>query len=188
MKLIEIFKKELENEAATTVRMLSVVPDDKYDWRPHEKSMSIQQLTTHLAEIYDWRPHEKSMSIQQLTTHLAEIPGWIEFMINTAELDFHAGTYKATEIKNTQHLVEVFKANVAKSQEALTNMKEPQLTEIWTMKGGDQIYSAEQKHQAIRHALCQMVHHRAQLGVFLRLLNVPIPASYGASADDHGIF
>lgn len=166
MKLIEIFKKELENEAATTVKMLSIVPDDKYDWKPHEKSMSIQQLTT----------------------HLAEIPGWIEFMINTEVLDFHAGTYKATEIKNTRHLVEVFKENVAKSQKTLADMKESQLTEIWTMKGGDQIYSAEPKHEAIRHSLCQLVHHRAQLGVFLRLLNVPIPASYGASADDHGMF
>lgn len=166
MKLIEIFKKELENEAATTVKMLSIVPDDKYDWKPHEKSMNIRQLTT----------------------HLAEIPGWIEFMINSDELDFHAGTYKATEIKNTQHLVEVFKENVEKSQKALTNMKDSQLTEIWTMKGGDQIYSAEPRHEAIRHSLCQQVHHRAQLGVFLRLLNVPIPASYGASADDHGMF
>jgi uncharacterized damage-inducible protein DinB len=166
MKLIEIFKKELETEASTTVKMLSIVPDDQYDWKPHEKSMSIRQLVT----------------------HLAEIPGWIEFMINTAELDFHAGTYKATEIKDTQHLVEVFKENVSKSQEALKNMKEAQLTEIWTMKGGDQVYSAEPKHEAIRHSLSQLIHHRAQLGVFLRLLNIPIPASYGASADDHGMF
>jgi uncharacterized damage-inducible protein DinB len=166
MKLIEIFKNELEAEASTTVKMLSIVPDDKYDWKPHEKSMSIQQLTT----------------------HLAEIPGWIEFMINTDELDFHAGTYKATEIKNTKHLVEVFKENVEKSQKALTEMKDSQLTEIWTMKGGDQIYSAEPKHQAVRHSLSQLIHHRAQLGVYLRLLNVPIPASYGASADDHGVF
>jgi uncharacterized damage-inducible protein DinB len=166
MKLIEIFKKELETEANTTVKMLSIVPEDQYDWKPHEKSMSIRQLVT----------------------HLAEIPGWIEFMINTSELDFHAGTYKATEIKNTVHLVEVFKENVAKSQEALNNMKESQLTEIWTMKGGDQVYSEEPKHEAIRHSLSQLIHHRAQLGVYLRLLNIPIPASYGASADDHGMF
>lgn len=166
MNIIEIFKQELETEAATTIKMLSIVPDDKYDWKPHEKSMTIKQLTT----------------------HLAEIPGWIEFMINTDELDFHAGTYKATEITNTKQLVEVFQENVSKSQKALSEMDESLLTKIWTMRGGEQIYSAEQKHQAIRHSLSQLIHHRAQLGVDLRLLNIPIPASYGVSADDMGSF
>ena len=166
MNLIEIFKKELENEAATTRKMLAVVPNNKSDWKPHTKSMSMQQLTT----------------------HIAEIPGWIDMILNTSELDFNGGNYQPTIINNTEELLEAFEKNYQKGKLALEKANEKQLTDTWTMKGGDKIYSSELKHESIRHTLCQIVHHRAQLGVYLRLLDIPIPASYGASADDMGVF
>jgi uncharacterized damage-inducible protein DinB len=166
MNYIEMIVNELKHEAATTRKMLALVPFEKSDWKPHAKSMSIQQLTT----------------------HLAEIPGWIPMIVNTTELDFNAGNYQPTEINSTKQLLEVFEKNYQEATTALEKTSEARLTETWTMRGGDKIYSTDLKHEAIRHAYSQMVHHRAQLGVYLRLLEIPIPASYGASADDKGMF
>jgi uncharacterized damage-inducible protein DinB len=166
MNYIEIILAELTHEAATTRKMLALVPYEKADWKPHAKSMSMAQLTT----------------------HLAEIPGWITMIINTTELDFNAGNYKPAEIKNTAGLIELFEKNYQGAKAALEKTTETSLMETWTMRGGDKIYSTDLKHEAIRHSYSQMVHHRAQLGVYLRLLEIPIPASYGASADDQGMF
>jgi uncharacterized damage-inducible protein DinB len=160
--MIESLLRELRQEAATTKKMLSVVPDDKFDWKPHPKSMSVRALAT----------------------HIAELPSWVSMTLNTSELDFAKAPYTPVEINTTKALLDYFEKNLADGKMQLAAAKEQQLSDSWTLRNGDEIYSTSNKAEVIRMVYCQIVHHRAQLGVFLRLLNVPIPGSYGPSADD----
>jgi len=162
MTQISLFQKELEREAIATRKMLAAVPEDKWDWKPHPKSMNMLQLTT----------------------HIAELPTWIGMALNTTELDFAGMDFTPTPVKDTAALVELFEKSLADGREQLASGKEETLDEPWTMRNGEQIYSTEPKAEIIRMSLSQIIHHRAQLGVFLRLLDVPIPGSYGPSADD----
>jgi uncharacterized damage-inducible protein DinB len=164
MSQINRFQKELERESAITRKMLSIVPNDKYNWQPHPKSMTIRSLAT----------------------HIAELPSWIDMVLNTTELDFAVAPYTPADVNDTKSLVDYFEKNLETGRKALTAGKEECLQDIWTLRNGEQIYSAEPKEEVIRMTLNQITHHRAQLGVFLRLLDVPIPGSYGPSADDPG--
>ena len=158
------FENQLKEEADITRKMLKIVPDDKYDWKPHPKSMTVRQLAT----------------------HIAELPGWIPIGINTDVLDFAAGDYKPTPIDNNKELLKAFEENQKKALEALSKTKDEYLQNSWTMKNGEEVYMTTSKEDVIRMAISQTIHHRAQMGVFLRLLNVPIPGSYGPSADEMG--
>lgn len=162
MTLLEILQKELLEEATTTRKILSIVPNDKYDWKPHAKSMTIKSLAT----------------------HIAELPSWIGMTLNTSELDFANNPYKQEDILNTKQLLAYFEKNLKDAKEELARANEVQLWDQWTLRNGSDIYSTSSKYEVIRMTLCQIVHHRAQLGVFLRLLNIPIPGSYGPSADE----
>lgn len=163
MKLIPLFSNELEQEAETTHKFLDLVPDDKFDWKPHEKSMSLKELSV----------------------HIAEIPGWIESAITKDVLDFSDG-YEPTPVEDSKELLELLEESVQKSEAALVNADEDDLLPHWTMRNGDQVLGVMPKHTVIRHSLNQVTHHRAQLGVYLRLLDIPIPGSYGPSADEQG--
>ena len=163
MDIIPFLLSEIEAEAETTRKMLAIVPDDNYSWKPHDKSMSMRELVS----------------------HIADIPGWIDFMIHTDELDFaKTGFDNYTKAENTEQLLSVFEASYAKGHESLKNTTEAVLQEMWTLRNGDTIYGTDTKYESIRHAIAQNIHHRAQLGVYLRLLNIPIPGSYGPSADE----
>lgn len=156
------FQKELEKESIITRKMLSIVPNDKYDWQPHPKSMTIRQLAT----------------------HIAELPSWIGMVLNTSELDFAASPYTPVVINDTKSLVDYFETNLAAGMQALAAAKEETFDENWKLRNGAEIYFSDPKLDFIRVTLNQVTHHRAQLGVFLRLLDVNIPGSYGPSADD----
>lgn len=162
MSMIQTFLKELQQEAVTTRKMLALVPEDKYQWKPHEKSMTIQQLTT----------------------HIAELPGWVPLILNTSELDFAANPYTPSNINSTVALLEMLEKSLADCKASLEAANETQLDDQWTLRNGETIYSTSPKGEVIRMAFSQTIHHRAQLGVYLRLLNIPIPGSYGPSADD----
>jgi len=160
--MIKMFLKELEQEALTTRKMLSRIPDDKYDWRPHPKSMNIRSLAT----------------------HIAELPTWITMTLTTDELDFASSPYNPPQINSTAELMELFEKSLVDGRSQLVEPNESKLDEKWTLRNGDQVYSVSTKAEVIRMSLNQIVHHRAQLGVFLRLLDIPIPGSYGPSADE----
>ena len=162
MTRISLFQKELEKEATATRKMLAAVPEGKWDWKPHPKSMNMLQLTT----------------------HIAELPNWIGMTLNTNELDFAGMDFKPTPVKDTAALLQIFEKSLEDGRTQLANGKEDTLDEQWTMRNGEQIYSTDPRADVIRMTLSQIIHHRAQLGVFLRLLDVPIPGSYGPSADD----
>src|SRR3978361_1748066 len=118
MQIIPLLLKELDQEAAITRKMLSRIPDDKYDWKPHEKSMSIRQLAG----------------------HISEIPGWIPIGLSTSEMDFAKGDYKPTIVTNTQGVLDVFEQSVAGAKSSLANITEDDLLPTWTMRSGDHIH------------------------------------------------
>ena len=160
--MIQMLLKEMDNEAKTTRKMLERVPDDKLNWKPHEKSMTIEHLTT----------------------HIAELPGWVSMVLTTSELDFAANPYERKNITKQKDLLQLFEESLADGKAHLSKATEKDLAPDWTLRNGEQIYSISTKAEVIRMAYCQIVHHRAQLGVYLRLLNIPIPGSYGPSADE----
>ena len=162
MSQIATFQKELEQEAVTTRKMLAAVPNDKYGWKPHSKSMTIRQLAT----------------------HIAELPTWIDMAINTDGLDFAVNPYNPEPIADTASLLNYFEKTLVEGRTALANAKEDQLAEMWTLRNGEDIFKTEPKADILRMTFSQVIHHRAQLGVFLRLLDIPIPGSYGPSADE----
>ena len=162
MQIIQMFLNEVEQEAQTTRKFLSIIPNDKFDWQPHPKSMTIRQLST----------------------HIAELPGWIPMAINTDELDFAQNAYKPEVLNSTDELLEQLEKNLAAAKESLANTNEDVLAQMWTLRNGEDIYMTQTKAEVVRVSISQTIHHRAQLGVFLRLLNVPIPGSYGPSADE----
>ncbi|TMI68990.1 MAG: DinB family protein [Bacteroidetes bacterium] len=162
MSTIQSLLKEMDNEAKTTRKMLERIPDDKYSWKPHQKSMSIQQLAT----------------------HIAELPSWVSMVLTTSELDFAANPYEPKTISKTADLLEHFEKSLSDGRSYLSKATEKDLEPEWTLRNGKEIYSANPKGEVIRMTYCQIVHHRAQLGVYLRLLNIPIPGSYGPSADE----
>lgn len=162
MTQLEAFRKELENEAVTTRKMLSAVPADKGDWAPHKKSMIMKRLAV----------------------HIAELPTWISMTMDTSELDFSANPYQPVEFATTAELVSYFEKCLEEGKQALEKANEANLEDMWTLRDGETIYSTSPKWSVIRMSLSQIIHHRAQLGVYLRLLDIPIPGSYGPSADD----
>lgn len=162
MSILEMLLKEFEQEAITTRKILERVPNDKYDWKPHEKSMNIRSLAT----------------------HIAELPTWITMALNSSGLDFATAPYSPPEINSTADLLDVFEKSLVSGRTSLSQAKEEDLLPSWTLRNGDKILSVMTKGEVIRHSLSQTIHHRAQLGVYLRLLNIPLPGSYGPSADE----
>lgn len=157
--------KEMEQESKTTRKMLTIVPTDKFDWKPHSKSMTIQKLAT----------------------HIAELPDWITMTLNTSELDFVSSPYNPVKLNTTADLLTYFEKTLADGQARFEKATDADLLPDWTLRNGSQILSKSSKAEVIRMVFCQIVHHRAQLGVYLRLLNIPIPGSYGPSADEVGM-
>jgi hypothetical protein len=104
--------------------------------------------------------------------------------VTTDERDFAKEPYTEEPIANTAELLEYFEQNLVKGRESLAKTSEETLAENWTLRNGDAIFYEANKGEVVRMTYCQIVHHRAQLGVFLRLLDVPIPGSYGPSADE----
>lgn len=162
MSMIQMFLKELEQEATTTRKMLSRIPDDRFDWKPHEKSMDIRSLAT----------------------HIADLPSWVTMALTTEGLDFAENPYVSPQINSNAELMAFFETSLEKGRASLTPDYEAKLNDIWTLRNGEQVYSRDTKAEVIRMAYNQIVHHRAQMGVYLRLLNIPIPGSYGPSADE----
>lgn len=163
--MIASLLKEMEQEGKTTRRMLERVPDDKYDWKPHAKSMNIRSLAT----------------------HIADLPSWVNLALDTNGLDFATSPYDPKKINTTAELLDYFDETLAASKERLAKAQESDLEPDWTLRNGEHVLSVSSKGEVVRMAYSQVVHHRAQLGVYLRLLDVPVPGSYGPSADEMGL-
>lgn len=150
-------------ELATTRRILERLPDEHMAWRPHDKSMTLGGLATHLINLLNWQ-----MAIFQHT----------EFDLSTVPLRREA-------LESRSDILAEFDANVGKIDKLLADCDEKTLGEEWTLRHGDHIIRREPRALAFRtFGLSHMIHHRAQLGVYLRLLNIPVPGMYGHSADE----
>jgi uncharacterized damage-inducible protein DinB len=162
MTFIEFFKQQFVEEAATTRKMLARIPEGQFGYKPHPKSMDMKRLAT----------------------HIADLPGWIHMTFTSDEIDF-AKSYEQPVINNHEDLMNYFEKRYNEGLSTLIPENEKLLNKPWTLRNGDKIYSTDPKIEILRMSFSQQIHHRAQLGVYLRLLNIPIPGSYGPSADEN---
>lgn len=160
MDTLKNLREELTKEYNTTKKFLNNFPIDKNDYAPHEKSMKLMNLTTHIVDIFGWPP----------------------IILNTDFLDF-AGGYAPEKMNNKEDLQNQLDKQYKEGTKALENAKEKDLNPNWSIRMNGQKIMEWTKYGAIRHGLNQITHHRAQLGVYYRLLGIDVPASYGPSAD-----
>jgi uncharacterized damage-inducible protein DinB len=145
---------------ATTRRVLERVPSEQGQWKPHEKSFSIG----HLAQL------------------VSMMPSWIAQTLRSTEIDIGGGggySYEATE-----KLLQVFDQGVRQAADALSSVSGSDLEVGWSLKAGPHVLYTKPRGPAAREHLNHLIHHRGQLTVYLRLLNVPVPSIYGPTADE----
>jgi uncharacterized damage-inducible protein DinB len=163
MPISDLLLLEFDAEAKTTRTMLERVPEDKKDFVPHPRSMPLNKLAP----------------------HVAELAGFGVAVLTTPELDFSKGGSKRVAFESAKQLVQVFDEGAAKLRAALKDMPDSAWTENWKLSfQGKPIFSGSRFLAYRQMFLNHLVHHRAQLGVYLRLNNRPLPATYGPSADD----
>ncbi len=156
--------QELTVEAEVTRRFLQRVPFDKAAYQPTEKSEALGRLAIHVAEIIAW---------------------WTA-CIEADKLDFV--NFSPRDITSTEELVAYFDNLLAAAKESLVKVTDEDLTKDWSMTHGEEVLFTLPKEQVLRlFCMNHLIHHRAQLGVYLRLLDVPVPATYGPSADDEEV-
>jgi uncharacterized damage-inducible protein DinB len=125
------------------------------------------------------------MNIKQLSTHIAELPAWIDLAVNTDGIDFEKMPYQPAKANNPDDLMSILEDSLKKATTALLSIRnEDDLLQTWTIQKGEYILGVMTKFESVRVSYKQTTHHRAQLGVYLRLLNRPVPQSYGPTADE----
>lgn len=162
MNLSESLLHDFRREAGLTRPILAVVPEDRLDWQPHAKSWTLAKLAG----------------------HVAENPSWVGAMIED-EMDLSAtGDWKPFEPANQKELLETYDKSVKQVEDALAGRDDAFLERTWTMKNGDQVIMSQPRFEVLRSiVLHHWIHHRGQLTVYLRLLDVPVPGTYGPTAD-----
>jgi len=162
MSIAETLLPEFEQEMKSTRQLLERVPDAKFLWKPHPKSFALG----HLAQLVSW------------------MPGWIGQALRFPVLDLaKAGGYS---FETTAKLLQGFDQGVRESRDALNAAKDADFAATWSLKMGDRVLFSAPKAVVIRQHISHLSHHRGQLTVYLRLLDVPIPQIYGPTADDRG--
>lgn len=139
-------------------------------------------------EILAYQPHEKSMRLKKLAVHVADIYNWFDLTINQHELDFAKGGFKTPPCECAADILSFFEKSANHAREVLLSANDAQMEENWTMRNGEQIFFTLPKHVVVRTwCMNHLYHHRAQLGVYLRMNNIGVPGLYGPSADDQGM-
>ena len=158
----ELLYADLESEFASTRRVLERFPEQHADWRPHEKSRTLAELAT----------------------HVADIPNRAVVILETDGMDIAMRTPMAS-LLTVAALLDHFAASSAKARALVAGADLEMLAEQWSVRAGPRVLLAQPRRVALRIVvMSHMVHHRAQLGVYYRLLGVPVPGVYGPSADD----
>jgi uncharacterized damage-inducible protein DinB len=151
---------EFDQEMATTRRVLDRVPSEKATWKPHAKSFSLG----HLAQLLSW------------------MPGWITTTLKEKELDLAGGS--GYSIEKTETLLDVFDKNVKEARAALGKASDEDFQVGWSLKNAERVIFTLPRVVVVRQHINHLVHHRGQMTVYLRLLDVPIPSIYGPTADE----
>jgi uncharacterized damage-inducible protein DinB len=163
MAIKDAFIAELKHEAGLTKKMLERVPLDKAEWKPHEKSMTLGRLATHIAENVKW----------------------ISDIIHIDDFDFAARPFKSHTASSREELIKIFQDNLDTAIGDLSSMTDEDFNKTWIVRAGEKVMYNTPKKVAIRGwAFSHLIHHRGQLSVYLRLLDVPVPGMYGPSADE----
>jgi uncharacterized damage-inducible protein DinB len=167
MTISQTLLPEFDNETANTRKTLERVPDDKFAWKPHPKSSALGPLAHHLATLVGWTTD----TIDKDSFDMAP-PG--------------GSPYRPPEIKTRAELLSTFDEGVAKARAALAGASDEDLLKPWSLLNGGQVLMTMPRTVVIRNfVLNHMIHHRAQLGVYLRLNDIPVPSIYGPSADEN---
>ncbi len=165
MALIDALLPEFDHEISTTRRVLDRVPEDKLAWKPHPKSMSLGDLATHVAELISWAGST----------------------MEHAEIDV-ANFTPPSAVRSHVELLARFDANASAARAALNGRADADFMKPWTLRqAGKEIFSMPKAAVIRSFVMSHLIHHRAQLAVYLRLLDVPVPAMYGPSADEQGM-
>lgn len=166
MTIGQMMLAEFDEEMKNTRKTLERCPDDKWDWKPHEKSGTL-----------GW-----------LAGHVGTVPEWITMTINTRELDYApvgGPSYEPPKITNRKELLAAFDKGSAEARAALAAVSDEEIMKDWTLLAGGQKIFAMPRVACIRSmCLNHLIHHRAQLTVYFRLLNIAVPGLYGPSADE----
>ncbi|HEX8499879.1 MAG TPA: DinB family protein [Pyrinomonadaceae bacterium] len=163
MSICEALAAEMRQEAQTSRRMLERVPEASFDWKPHEKSMTLGRLAT----------------------HVAELPELIGLVLTTDEFDFAAAGWKPFVPRSTAELLEKFDRNIGEAAGLLERQSDERMGETWRFLSNGRVIFEMPRAAFVRTVgLNHAVHHRGQLSVYLRLLDVPVPSIYGPSADE----
>ncbi|MEK5056864.1 damage-inducible protein DinB [Paenibacillus sp. FSL H7-0326] len=153
----------------------------------HELTMTRHILERLPEEHMTWKPHVKSMTLGGLATHLINLLNWQIAIFLYPEFDLSTIPLRREALETRNDVLEEFDANVVKLQQLLADCDENTLSEEWTLRNGDHIILRQPRAIALRtFGLNHMIHHRAQLGVYLRLLDIPLPGLYGPTADEEG--
>ncbi len=151
---------EFDREMFTTRRLLERVPSDRGTWKPHPKSFALG----HLAQLVAW------------------MPGWVANALTSTSLDL--ATYPGYSFETTETLVKLFDGHVADAKRALGTTPDGDMDANWSLKRGDMVLMTFPRRDIVRMHLSHLYHHRGQLTVYLRLLDVPVPPIYGPTADE----
>ncbi|GMV10392.1 MAG: hypothetical protein ABS52_09030 [Gemmatimonadetes bacterium SCN 70-22] len=157
----------------------------------HETTTTRKFLERTPAAAAGWKPHEKSMTLGQLAAHLANLPSWGGSMLLLPELDIAPvgqPPLKGPDFQSTEALLATFDRNVAEARTILAGMSDEEYGRPWTLlAGGQQVFTIPRLAVARTYVLNHLIHHRGQYSVYLRLQDVPVPGSYGPSADETGM-
>lgn len=163
MPISQMLLPEFDEEMKNTRKILERVPEDKLDYKPHEKSMSLGRLAG----------------------HVAELPNWVKNTIELEVLTISPGQYQPYIVTSREEMLETFDKNVAEAHDLIAGASDETWAKTWTLQFGDRTVFSMPRAAVLRSmVLSHMIHHRAQLGVYLRLNEIEIPGMYGPSADE----
>ena len=158
--LCQYFLNELQAESVASRKCLERIPEN----------------------VYDFKPHEKSMAMGYLTLLVAEIPRWILLTVEDSVINF--ASYQRFQLSTTEALLAYYEGNLKAASSALANITDEQLARPFELKHGEQLLMSSPKLETIGSTINHWVHHRGQLTVYMRLNDIPVPSIYGPSADD----
>jgi uncharacterized damage-inducible protein DinB len=160
--LVDALLPEYDRETGTTRRLLERVPDEKLTWAPHQRSMTLGRLAS----------------------HLAEIPAWARRIVGESEFDMN-GSSQPLECTSREDILRVFDRHVGEARAAIALKTDAELMAPWTLKKeGHEVFTVPKLSVLRSFLINHLIHHRGQLSVYLRLNDVPVPAIYGPGADE----
>ncbi len=162
MKMTEMLLAQLEREASGTRKALERVPEGKNDWKPHPKSMPLGTLAA----------------------LVASMPSWSALIVDRSELDLASGIGAQAPVKTNRELLQLHDQSLDAARKSLSKATDDHLMKSWRLLYGGKVLDDRPRHLILADTISHLAHHRGQLTVYLRLNDKPVPAIYGASADE----